>query len=793
MITLEINHKQIEVPEGTTVIDAAEQNGIYIPRFCYHKKLSIVANCRMCLVEVDGVPKPLPACATTCSQDMKVFTTSEVALKAQKGVMEFLLINHPLDCPICDQGGECELQDLAMGYGRNSSRYDKAKRAVENIELGPLVSTELTRCIQCTRCVRFGEEIAGVQEIGVLQRTDNEKIGVFLQNSLKSELSANVIDICPVGALTSKPYRFHARSWELKETPSVAPHDCVGGNIFVHTRGQEFSPERIVMRTVPRENEQVNENWASDRDRFSYLALESEERVLQPMRKRKDQWEVVDWEPALLEVADRTRAIVNHQGADQIAALASPSSTLEEMYLLQKLVRALGSNHIDHRLREVDFSDANRLTNSLGLGFPLVELEECQDILLVGSFLRKEQPMLNARVFKAHLEGANVMAINAMDYPFNYPLKHKMIVPQNALAYSLAQVAKALGVKTADKLTAVEVSAEAQAIADQLKASENAAIVLGSVAMQDANAAQLRALMHSIHGVTGCRFGVMTDGANGAGAYLAGVVPHRGPAASVVEKPGKNAKELLTTDPVRAYFILGSELENDCAYSAAALRALAQAGLVVCISSFVTEKMREYADFILPASVFTENSGTLVNTDGQWQSFTAASVPHGASRPAWKILRALGTLLELEGFEYHASENVRHELKELVNNMQPMPYDFMGMSEVEKPSAQLTRLGAWPMAYVDAYTRRADALVAAFKQEACVRINEKTAQALNVSEGDEVNLSQDDSQIKLPVKIDHRVADHTAFVASGLPETQGFGQAHAAIIVERRTSDAGRR
>lgn len=780
MITLTINDKKIEVAPGTSIIDAADANGIYIPRFCYHRKLSVVANCRMCLVEVEGARKPMPACATLCTEDMKVYTQSKEALAAQRAVMEFLLINHPLDCPICDQGGECELQDLSVGFGCGDSDFDKTKRSVQGDDLGPLVATEMTRCIQCTRCIRFGEEIAGLPELGAVYRGEGMKISTYVKHYLKSELSGNIIDLCPVGALTSKPYRFHARAWELTEHASIAAHDCVGSNVYLHTRAQEYAPQRITMRVVPKANEAINENWLSDRDRFSYLAYSHADRVIEPQVKRNGEWQTQAWEPTLLEIVDRTRAIASEQGADQLAALSSPNSTTEEQYLLQKLMRQLGSNNIDHRLREVDFSDQDRLPLYPTLGTTLLELESASDVLIVGGYTRKEQPLINHRLLKAEQDGANVMVLNSVDYPFNFNVSQKLIVPHADLTVGLAEVVKACGVEH-EALTQVTVSATAQTIADKLKAGEKPFVLLGSLALQHPEAAQLRTLAQLLTEKVGVSFGVISEGCNQAGAWLAGAIPHRTAAGHPVSEAGLTAKALLTTRPVRAYFILGSELESDSAYSAAALAALKQAGLVVCLTSFVTEKMRDYADFILPIAPLPENAGTFINGEGVWQSFVAASVPSGQAKPAWKVLRVLGNLFELGGFEFEQVEQIRHEIKQLASSAAEIKQELAPLKPMAA-SGKLTRLGAWPMVYVDAVTRRADALVRAFSEKAGVYLNSELASEKQLTEGDLVLAKQEDnSEIVLPVVIDDRIANHTVMVFSGLPETMGFGQAFAEI------------
>ncbi|HYF97920.1 MAG TPA: NADH-quinone oxidoreductase subunit NuoG [Coxiellaceae bacterium] len=777
MIELEINHQKVSIQEGATVIEAADQIGIYIPRFCYHRKLSIVANCRMCLVEIEGVAKALPACATLVTAGMKVYTASQKALDAQRAVMEFLLINHPLDCPICDQGGECQLQDQSMGYGYADSEYDQTKRAVYSDDLGPLVETEMTRCIHCTRCVRFGIEVAGLPEIGATFRGEDMEIGTYVKHFMHSEVSGNIIDLCPVGALTSKPFDYSARAWEMQEHPSIAPHDCVGSHLFVHTRAQDNLQTRRVMRVVPRAHESVNEVWLSDRDRFSYQALHHEDRVLQPMVKRNGQWKTIDWQAALLEVVDRTRAIINLQGAEQLAALASPNSTLEEFYLLQKLFRALGSNNIDHRLTQQDLT----ATPEFGLGMSFADMDDLNAVLLVGSNIRQEQPLLSARLFKAYKKGAKLMALNMMDYEFVYPLSEKMRISSKALPKALVEIACALAELTqqAIELPKVKVSETARAIAENLRQAPKKAILMGADAINHPQASLIRELLQLIAQLSQASLGALSVGANSLGAWIADMVPYQ----------GSNAREVLDEKPVRAYYLLGIEPEFDSAYPAAALKALKEAGLVVCLSTFKTQAMLDYADFILPTAPFTENAGTLVNAQGDWQSFTAASVPHGEAKPAWKIIRALASLFELDGFDYQKSQDVIAELKLKAKNQHLKAHqpDLAKLHFSEE--SELIRFAPTPIYRGDALLRRAQALqktqFVLEPQLATIQVNTKTAQALGLRDNETVMATQGDSKLHASLTINDRLADHMVLLPLGLAETAGFGAAFAAIHLQR--------
>ncbi|MCH9644158.1 MAG: NADH-quinone oxidoreductase subunit NuoG [Gammaproteobacteria bacterium] len=786
MIEIEIDGMKVSAEDGEMIIEAADRAQIYIPRFCYHKKLSIAANCRMCLVEVEGSRKPLPACATPVTPDMKVFTTSKVALESQRIVMEFLLINHPLDCPICDQGGQCELQDLAMGYGNAHSHYDEPKRSVYSEDIGPLIETELTRCIVCTRCVRFGEEVAGLRELGVLKRGEKAEIGTYVKHFLKSELSGNIIDICPVGALTDKPSRYQARAWEVQEHKSVSPHDCVGSNLYVHSRGKALVPDRQVYCVVPRENDGINETWISDRDRFGYEGLHSEERALHPRVKRGERWQNIDWRQALLEIADKTLTIVHEQSADEVCVLASPNSSTETFYLLQKMLRGLGSHHIDHRLRESDFSDQEHTPEFPDLGMTIAELEQQQAILLVGSNIRLEQPLLSNRLNNAAQNDAVIMALNLVDYDFVYPVQHKVIA--HDIIQSLAQLADAIEGKAI-------ANEQITAMAEQLKSNDRAVILLGAYAMQHPEAALIRHWVRYIAQKTAAKIGCATDGANSSGAWLAGAVPHRGVAGAVIENPGLDAKALLTGKPKRIYFLVNFEPELDTAYSEAALKTLSEAGMVVCLTPFVTKTMQTYADFILPIAPFTETDGCFVNIEGSWQHFHAVTPPKGDAKPAWKLVRALANFMQLGDFDYKSIHEIYHELRDLVGRMSA----HTGL-EVNRPSNSssennglknnsLVRLGEWPIYRNDNLVRRASALQKVWGDEiAVISINQKCATDLQLKQGETVTAIQGDSRVSLPLQIDNRLADDVVLLPSGLAQTAGFGYNYASISLEREAS-----
>lgn len=675
---IEIDGKKVEAEAGSMIIEVADSIHVQIPRFCYHKKLSIAANCRMCLVEVERAPKPLPACATPVIEGMKIWTRSPVAMLAQKSVMEFLLINHPLDCPICDQGGECELQDLSMGYGKDSSRYTEGKRVVKDKNIGPLISTDMTRCIQCTRCVRFGTEVAGVRELGALGRGECLEIGTYIEQSIVSEVSGNMIDLCPVGALTSKPYRFTARGWELKQTASISPHDCIGSNLFIHTRRNR------VMRVVPKENESINEIWISDRDRYSYEGLYHRERLTEPKLKQEGQWKTVSWEVALSYAAERLLAI-RASTESSIGALASPNSTVEEGYLLQKLMRGLGSNHVEHRLRQQDFDADLQETAPLfpNMGISLSEIDHLSTVLLVGSLVRQEQPILGLKLRKMRSNGGKILVLNPVDAVFNFEVAEKSIVDNNDLVLGLARIAKAiLNLMQESKSPLPESAKNAAAwfragtgtgpysvepLASDLNmakylltADDKKLILMGALAINHPAYSKLNLLANLIAQLTHSKVGVLSEGANAAGLYLAGCVPHRlAGGEKIADKDLGFNVEQMWDKKLKAYLLLNMEPDLDCGHSAKAMQALRSADCVVAITPFESQTLLEVADLLLPMAAFSETAGTFVNCEGKWQSFKAAVLPMEDSRPAWKILRVLGNLLDLEDFKYESAEEIR--------------------------------------------------------------------------------------------------------------------------------------
>lgn len=708
MLNIEIDGQQIEVEPGTTVMDAAHKLGIYIPHFCYHKKLSIAANCRMCLVQVEKAPKPLPACATPVSDGMKVMTRSDYAVQAQKGVMEFLLINHPLDCPICDQGGECQLQDLAVGYGGSRSVYAEPKRVVMEKNLGPLVSTDMTRCIHCTRCVRFGQEIAGVMEMGQAFRGEHAEIMPFIDKTIDSELSGNIIDLCPVGALTSKPFRYAARSWELSRRKGVSPHDSLGSNLQIQVKNGK------VMRVLPLENEDVNECWLSDRDRFSYEGLNSEDRLTKPMIRKDGAWVEADWQEALSLVASRLREIQVKHGADQIGALAAPAQTTEEYYLLQKLMRGLGSGNIDHRLRQSDFRLDDKAHGAFWLGMPVAALNTLDRFLIVGSTLRKDHPLLALRLRQAVRHGAGMNLINPVVDDYLCKVANKSVVSPDGMIAALAGLVRALAESKGEAVPAMAVNAnvtpEIKSIAESMAGGENKGIFLGNLAQHHPRYAEMHTLAQEAARLCGATLGVLGDAGNALGAVAAGAIPGRG-AMGAQTVTGMNAAQMIAS-PRKAYILMGAEPEFDCHDPVAALAAMKKAEFVVALSPFKHGAL-DYADVLLPVAPFTETSGTYINAEGRLQSFNGAVKPLGETRPAWKVLRVLGNLLNLSGFDQDSSEAVRAEAlgQDAQERMQRFMNNRVEPIQVSTAvSEKIERIGEVPIYQTDAIVRRAGSL-----------------------------------------------------------------------------------
>ena len=775
MVEIEIDGKKVEVQEGSMVMDAANRLGTYIPHFCYHKKLSIAANCRMCLVEVEKAPKPLPACATPVTAGMIVRTHSEKAVKAQKDVMQFLLINHPLDCPICDQGGECQLQDLAVGYGPSSSRYEEEKRVVHAKDAGPLISMkEMSRCIHCTRCVRFGQEIAGVMEFGMLNRGEHSEITTFVNKTVDSELSGNMIDLCPVGALTSKPFRYSARTWELSRRKSVSPHDSLGANLVVQVKGAQ------VMRVLPLENDAINECWLSDRDRFAYEGLNSADRLTSPMIKQDGQWQTTDWQTALEYVAHGLRTIRHEHSADSIAALATPYSTLEELSLLQKVVRGLGSENVDFRLRQSDAVSDRSFTPWLGMSIDA--FSHLKRVFVIGSFLRKDHPLLAAKLRIAVRRGAQVSLLHATDDDLLMPIANKLIAAPSDWLALLGEVAVAIAqskqIDAPAELAHLQPSPTAKQIAAGLLSGEPRAIVLGNAAAQHPQASQLHALAQWIATNSNAQFGYLTEAANTVGGYLAKALP-----------ANRNLAVAQFTQAKKAYVLLNVEPELDCANPQLARSTLDKAEMVVVMSPY--RHGMDYADVLLPIAPFSETSGTFVNAEGRAQGFNGTVKPLGDTRPAWKVLRVLGNLLSLDNFSYESSEEIRNEVLG-VKTLDGLDLSARLTNRADislhapQTSTEIQRVADVPIYFSDAIARRSESLQQTVDAQAPnVKLSASLAQSLGVSAGGLVRVTQGAGSVTLPCVIESGLPSNVVRLAAAHASTAALGAMFGSIKVEK--------
>lgn len=780
MITLEVDGKLVEVENGSTVMDAANKLGVHVPHFCYHKKLSIAANCRMCLVEVEKAPKPLPACATPATQDMKVHTRSEQAKNAQKGVMEFLLINHPLDCPICDQGGECQLQDLAVGYGGSGSRFNEAKRIVSTKELGPLVSaSEMSRCIHCTRCVRFGQEIAGVMELGMAGRGEHSEIMSFVGSTVESELSGNMIDVCPVGALTSKPFRYAARTWELARRKTVSPHDALGSNLTAQIKGD------TVIRVVPYENAEINECWISDRDRFSYEGLNASDRLLSPMIKTDGRWEEVDWAIALDHIKEKLAS--SNIKPERIGAFAVPQATTEEFYLFQKFIRALGSENIDYRLRQTDH-EASPDGHMPWLGMGIEDIEQLDRILVIGSNIRKEQPLLAHRIRQAvKKNGASLAFINSMNSDSLVPTAKDYLVAPSHITELMCQVVKAvnslLGLEVPSELNDRMVGNDANHIAELLVSGNQKLILVGALCRNHPDRSKIERLSHQLGQLVDAKVGLLSEGANSLGAEIVNSLPG---------SDGLNAGEMIAT-PLDAYFLLHAEMGEDSCMPGLAAEALKSAQLVVALNAFKSE-VCEYATVMLPVSPFSETAGTFINFEGVPQSFGPVAPTKGLSRPAWRLLAALGKLVGFTDFEYQSIEDVRAELKghldRLPAKLQTKP-DLSVMQMYLAGNAQdgIERLSDVPMYSGDSIVRRAPALQ--LTQDAmvdCVWVSLALSGELEISDQDVVRVQQGGNHFDLPARIDSNLMHSVVRVSMNSRASKVIGGVTGSVRVTKLQS-----
>lgn len=770
MVELTIDGKTVSVPDGSMVMHAANELGIYVPHFCYHKKLSIAANCRMCLVEVEKAPKALPACATPVTQGMVVHTSSEKAKAAQEAVMEFLLINHPLDCPICDQGGECQLQDLAVGYGKTSSRYQEEKRVVMHKLMGPLVSAEeMSRCIQCTRCVRFGQEVAGQMELGMLNRGEHSEITSFVGKAVESELSGNMIDICPVGALTSKPFRYSARTWELARRRSVSPHDSLGANLVVQVKGDK------VMRVVPFENDDVNECWISDKDRWSYEGLNVEDRLTVPMvRDENNVWREVSWQDALKVVGDALGQIAHHDGAEYIGALASETSTLEELALLKRVMNGLGSNNVDALLRNTDANFARATAGAAWLGMSINDLDSVDGVVVIGSNLRKDHPLMAQRLRQVAKKGARITLIDSYGEDPLFPVAARLTVAPSELANTVEAVAKAVAAQKAG--ATADMNDPVQALAAQVVGGSKPAVFLGNAAVAAPDASQIAAKAQELADAYGATLGFLTAGANTVGAYIVG---------AVAQGAGLSAKQMVENQ-LKAYLVLNAEPRFDMDNGLTAEKTLSNA-FSVAFTAYKSAAA-SWAKVMLPVATFAETSGTFINAEGRVQSFKGVVPSKGQARPAWKVLRVLGNVLHFNGFEQESSEQVRDEvigsgIHAKLNNKVTVLGQEVRRAAV---STGLERVAEVAIYRTDAIVRRAESLQATeISRTPKARVNATTLSSLQVADGDKVKVKSATGEGEFVVALDNQLADNTIRLAQGFEETVALGSAYAQLTVER--------
>lgn len=776
-VNIEIDGKQLEAPQGSMIIEAADQAGVYIPRFCYHKKLSIAANCRMCLVEVEKSRKPLPACATPVSEGMKVYTQSPMALESQKTVMEFLLANHPLDCPICDQGGECELQDLSMGYGDDQSSFNETKRSVHDIDIGPLIETHMTRCIHCTRCVRFGVEIAGVKELGMTQRGEESEITTYISQSLTSELSANIIDLCPVGALTSKPFRFQARSWELQQFPSIAPHDSLGSHISVHTRRQQ------VLRILPRDNEEINENWLSDRDRFSYLGL-YENRVEKPFVRKQNDLEEADWATAFKFITDSFELLNIRQAPDAIGAYVSPNTTLEEVFLLQKLMKGLGSAQIEYRLRQTDLEHQV----PFGLPLPLNEIEEQSSFIVIGSNIVHEQPILGLRMRKAVQNGASLYSINSVHYDFHMEQKQKIIVPPSKLFLQLSAILKVYAQKGLVELsepmqnllknTLVETIHEV--IAEEWWRNQgNKIFILGEQAIQHPQFLSLYEICQAIAKILKAQVAVLPVACNSVGIQR------------LLKK--QQLKPLTLDEKKKVIFLYQLEPEFDTHHFLKIKKQLEQASLVIALTTHHSPFLHSVADIVLPIATFVENSGTYINAEGKVQRFRAATQAYADSRPGWKVLRVLGNFLSLPDFDINSADEI-YELMTKGESLEDTSSEFNWhlerISDINTifngSPEQFEKITECPIYRVDALVRRSNSLqLSSINLHEAVYLHPEDAKIHQFNEGDLIEVSQDEQTVVLPLKLSGLLPRKTALLPAAYEKTAQLGAIYGFIKLRK--------
>lgn len=796
MIELTIDGRPVQVEDGSMIIQAANKLGIYIPHFCYHKKLSIAASCRMCLVEVEKVPKALPACATPVTNGMVVYTKSPKAKAGQEAVMEFLLINHPLDCPVCDQGGECQLQDLAVGYGYSTSRYDEEKRVIFHKNLGPLVSAEeMSRCIHCTRCVRFGQEIAGQMELGMVYRNERSEITNFLGKAIESELSGNMIDVCPVGALTSKPFRFEARTWELARRETISPHDSVGSNVIAQIKNNE------VLRVLPQENEAVNECWISDKDRWSYEGLVTEDRLTTPMIKTTNNvWKEVDWSEALNFVADNLREIASKE-SNSIGVLASESSTLEELYLLKKIVKHLGSQNIDTNLRSNDPRLAKSIEGVPTLGVSIADLSTIDSAVVIGSNLRKDHPLFAQRLRQAAKRGASIAIIDSFAEDPKIELAARVHVKPSELAAKINEISDVLANHKEDE--EYDTSDANQLFASRISGFENSVVLVGNAVTNAPNASELLLAAQKLAKSMGAKLGFLTSGANTVGSYTLGTVA----------RDGLSAKEMIQ-EKLSAFIVHNVEPKFDMENGLEAQKVLADS-FAVALTPYVSAAV-DWARVMLPIGPFTETSGTYINAEGRRQSFKGVVSGLGESRPGWKVLRVLCNLLGVPDSNFNDSDEIANiAISESRQNQTSNHILEVGSEGSAKDSSAVAagsgdgsagdaagdaakgstkeeaptmfeRISEVPIYKTDAIVRRAHSLQQTeISLSPCVQLSKIDLEKLEVSCGDRVKLTSDSGTGEFTVRCNEILPEGVIRISQGFEETIKLGNSYSMIKVER--------
>ena len=785
-IQIKINKKSYKAFKNETIISVADRVGIYIPRFCYHNKLSIAANCRMCMVEVKGINKALPACATIVSENMNICTNSDIAMHAQKGTMEFLLINHPLDCPICDQGGECELQDLAVGYGKSVSRFTENKRVVQDKPIGPLISTDMTRCIHCTRCVRFGEEIAGIRELGTLGRGEFMEIGTYVEHSISSELSGNVIDLCPVGALNARPSRMNNRSWEMVQFPNISPHDCAGSNLYLHVLRNK------IMRVVPKENEEINEVWISDRDRFSYEGLYHGDRVGAPILKKDGKWETITWDEAL-NIAYQKLATAK---PSDIAALIHPNSTLEELYLFQKLLRRLNINNIDHRLRQTDFENQDKASYYPSIPISLDAFQDLDNIVLIGSNVRKDQPIIAHNIRKSCSKGANIFSLSCYNYELNFNNQLSVIVKPSELVSELASLVSRVykrnklqfpsSISNELKAFIKENSKSASKInISQLLGKKENIVLLGVFALHHPQSSLLYALANLLaEGINGS-IGCLPEGSNTPGAWIAGCVPHRLSNGKFLKESGKNTNEMFENS-MPLYVLFNIEPSNDFDNPMLAKQRLTQANFTIGFNTFCKDEDKNLFDLLIPLAAFSEIDGSYINITGVRQNFLKASPAFLESKSGWRILRKLGSMIDAALFNYTSINDVfdtdlhQNKLKNKFEN----DYNIKVSTINTSSNGALFRYGSTSIYQIDALTRRSFSLQKTIdSSKRGLFINTKTADSKKLTEG-EVILKQQGVNKKLALHLDDSVPDDCVYIPTGFDTLSEIGSAYDIVELE---------